>query len=328
MPTFCTYFDHHYLPKALIMLATLRRHCPGARTHVLCLSEQCHGVMRELALPDVTLWRLDELEAADPALLAVKSTRGLLEYFWTLTPCLPHWLYRLKPETESITYLDADLCFLSDPRVLFSEAPEASVLLMPHNFPERLRHKAEAYGVYNVSWLTFANTDQGRACLDWYRERCLEWCHYAVEDGRMGDQKYLDYFADHFQGVHPLCHPGAGVAPWNVEAFDYALDAQGRLTVDGQPLIFYHAHAFWQTWWRFYDPGITSYCPIPPLLRDQVLTPYAVAMHRNAHVGDVKGLLRKEVKAFSPGLLPQIHRRARAGELVFANPFLSLGLLP
>jgi hypothetical protein len=39
-----------------------------------------------------------------------------------------------------------------------------------------------------------------------------------------------------------LEHPGAGLAPWNLELYDVREDAAGRLLVDGVPLVFFHHH--------------------------------------------------------------------------------------
>ena len=295
MHHFCTYFDHAYLPKGLIMLTTLSRHCPDAFIHVLCLDDACNSILNRLSLPYVRLYNLSELEAADPQLAACRQGRSMLEYYWTITPCLPTYIYNLDPYLDCLTYLDADLFFMNDPRILFDEAPGSSALLTPHRFPKHLRAK-EAYGIYNVSWLSFANTSSGRACLAWYREKCLEWCCYKLEEERFADQKYLDYFAEKFPGVHVLRHIGAGLAPWNVGQYRFNRAKDNEITVDDAPVIFYHAHAFWNVFWRIYDAGITPYSfPVNPVLLREILAPYARILHdfSKKYGGDAKGLLRR-----------------------------------
>lgn len=295
MNHFCTYFDHGYLPKGLVMLTSLKRFCPDALVHVLCLSDLCHMTLKRLALPNVRLYELSALEMADPQLAACKAHRSTVEYYWTMTPCLPAYLFSQNPDMDRLTYLDADLFFMSDPRVLFEEEPGASIVLTPHRFPTHLREK-EAYGIYNVSWLTFSNTPSGRSCLAWYREKCLEWCYYTLEENRCGDQKYLDYFEKHFSGVHALQHIGAGLAPWNVGQYDFQTSAKGEVTADGKPVVFYHAHAFWNVCWRVYDPGIAPYFfPVNTMLWEKVLKPYARELYAftRKYDGDAKGLLRR-----------------------------------
>ena len=50
---FCTYFDHNYLSRAVVMLESLRRLDVKTRVYILALSDLCATVLRELALPNV-----------------------------------------------------------------------------------------------------------------------------------------------------------------------------------------------------------------------------------------------------------------------------------
>jgi len=107
---------------------------------------------------------------------------------------------------------------------------------------------AEA-GVYNVGLLAFRRDERGLACLHWWRDRCLEWCFTRFEDGKFGDQKYLDDWSTRFRGIHELRHLGGGVAPWNVQQYDFSVTAgrlRGRVRgqADSWPVVFYHFHSF------------------------------------------------------------------------------------
>ncbi|MDR1490230.1 MAG: glycosyl transferase [Desulfovibrio sp.] len=253
---FCTYFDHNYLPRGMVMLESLHEYCPQAHVHVLCLSEECHTALAKLDYPHVTLNRLGELETADKELFAVKNTRSLIEYYFTITPCLPWHLLTVQGLSE-ITYLDADMLFFSSPEPLFNEAGDASVILTPHRFPDPLKH-LEVYGLFNVSWLTFRNTESGRACLAWYRDACLAWCGDRLENGRFADQKYLDHFPGRFGSTHAIRHPGAGLAPWNMSDAQVE-EGEGGFSTCGVPLVFYHAQGFKRILGPFYSSGLLEY---------------------------------------------------------------------
>src|SRR5262245_55075766 len=112
---FCTYFDHRYAPKGLAMWRSLKAQRPSARLHVLCLDDACQEILESLALKDVRLHPLCSLEQHDPELLKARGNRSLVEYYFTLTPCLPLYLFRCHPRTSRVTYLDADLFFFADP---------------------------------------------------------------------------------------------------------------------------------------------------------------------------------------------------------------------
>ena len=117
---------------------------------------------------------------------------------------------------------------------------DASVLITPHNYAAEYSH-LEVSGIYCVQFVTFRRDKWGTTALDWWRDRCIEWCFGRLEDGKFGDQKYLDDWPERFEGVHVLRHPGAGLAPWSATRF-VVRDGPDGVTVDGVPLVFFHFH--------------------------------------------------------------------------------------
>ena len=158
---YCTYFDRNYLTRAMALHRSLVRHSPPFTLWALCLDDEAYAALEVLRLEGVRPVRLTELEAADPELLAVKGSRSTVEYYFTCSPSLPRFLMQQHPDIELITYLDADLFFYSSPQPVFDELGDGSVLIVPHRFPEHLRH-LEEFGVYNVGLLTFRNDPPGR----------------------------------------------------------------------------------------------------------------------------------------------------------------------
>jgi len=238
---FCTLFDSGYLLKGVAMLRSLKRFCPKAEIFVLCMDKQCQVILERLDLPFVRCIPLDELE--DEALLDAKSDRGVAEYCWTLSPCLPWYVMQEHLEIDFITYLDADLLFYSDVQPLFDEIGDASIAIIEHRFSPRLQDR-EVNGRFCVEWVSFRRDQESLACLSKWRAQCIEWCYYRLEDGKMGDQKYLDEWPSLYSSCHILMHPGAGIAPWNYEQFSFGRNEINQITVEDSPLIFYHFHQF------------------------------------------------------------------------------------
>jgi len=239
---FCTLFDVNYLPRGLVTNRSLRAVLPDARLRVLCMDIETKRVLDDLREPGIEAVALAELEVHDPSLAAVKGDRSRAEYCWTSTPALCRYLFDREPELEELTYIDADLMFWSSPEPLFDELGDDSVLIVPHRYAPQWAAQEITHGVYNVEWLTFRRDERGLAVLDWWRERCIEWCYARPEDGKFGDQKYLDDWPQRFDGVHVLRHPGGGLAPWNVPRHRLARDGES-VTVDGAPLVFFHFHS-------------------------------------------------------------------------------------
>ncbi len=236
---FCTLFDLHYLPRGLVLYRSLAEACDDFRLRVFCMDEPSARILRRMRLPHMDVIGRDELEDHDRDLRAIKATRSQVEFCWTATPAVCLFSLEREPELELITYVDADVRFLSDPAPIFDELGSESVLIVPHRHSPQWEGWEATVGNYNVEFLTFRRDDAGLAPLRWWRERCLEWCYDRFEDGKWGDQRYLDDWPDRFPGVHVLEHPGGGLAPWNTR--DHALaQVDGRLLVDGLPAVFVH----------------------------------------------------------------------------------------
>jgi hypothetical protein len=248
---YCSYFDRNYLLKALALIASLNRHCSNEFTlYAVCLDEITRTILDRLALPNVVTIPLHKVEENDAQLLAAKKTRSCVEYYWTLTPSVMLWLLDRQPEIELITYLDADLYFYGDSEPIFEELGESSTLIHGHRFPDHLKH-LEIYGKYNVGLLCFRRDAEGLEVLKWWRERCNEWCYCTIDNGRYGDQLYLDDWTERFRKVHVLEHIGAGVAPWNHIQYRFRTDPDGRVRLDDREMIFYHFHSL-----DFVRPGL------------------------------------------------------------------------
>lgn len=267
MMHFCTYFDRHYLSRGLCLYDSLTRQAgSGFHLHILCLDDETRRWLESAQLPQVTLTALSEVEAAEPRLLAARSNRSLIEYYFTLSPIWPLHVLTRHPEMDSVTYLDADLYFLASPRVLFDRWAGRSILIASHGL-SGVPATEELYGRFNVSYLSFRNNPEGRRCLEWWRERCLEWCHDRCEDGKFADQKYLDAWPALFPGLAVLDRLGEILAPWNVPGRNISRNGSG-LQVDGDPLIYYHFHGL-----RMRNRWIFRPCP------DAELVPWSVIRH-------------------------------------------------
>jgi hypothetical protein len=236
---FCTALDLNYLPRALVLYRSLTEVCSACRLRAFCMDEKTKELLDRMGLPQLTTVGIEELEAYDQSLRTVKSTRSPVEYYYTAKPVMCTYSLENDPGLEAVTYIDADHMCFHNPAPLFQEMGDSSILLVPNRGLE-----GDPMGSYMAGVVSFRHDEDAMTALRWWRERCLEWCFDRVEDGKYGDQRYLEDWTTRFSGVHVLEHPGAGVGPWNVE--DFALEKSGdTLLVDGEPLVFYHALARW-----------------------------------------------------------------------------------
>ena len=298
MKHFCTYFDSNYLPRGLALYRSLERHAGAFRLFVLCLDDRTFATLMAMRPAWLAPISMEQFEAGDADLLAAKSNRSRIEYYFTCSPSVPLYILRNHPGIDVITYVDADLYFFSDPQPIYDEFGDGSILIVEHRFSERLRSRVD-HGIYNIGLLSFRNDERGLKCLNWWRERCIEWCCDRVEGGRYADQRYLDDWPTRFEGVVVLQHRGAGLAPWNVDRYEIGRDG-GATVVDGAPLVFYHFHGIRPIAPLLYESGLDNYgMPMSGILRRRIFAPYfreLVPLMRK-HGG--KGNLRVEGRSYT-----------------------------
>lgn len=245
MLNFCTLFNTTYFSRGLAMYRSLEQFCPDFHLYIFAFDSHCYEALSNMALPKATIISLQEFE--NEALLAVKPTRTEQEYCWTagsytIKHCIEHF------KLDHCTYVDADLLFFSNPGVLIEEMGEKSVLITEHRYTPCYDQSGTS-GIYCVQFMTFKNTKEGMEVLNWWVSACLEWCYARMEDGKFGDQKYLDDWTTRFDCVHVCQHLGAGIAPWNVQQYAFkhkSGKSKGQVLSGNQEfdLVFYHYHGF------------------------------------------------------------------------------------
>lgn len=271
---FCTYFDSSYLPRGLALFRSLQAHCPDFTLWVLCLDEEAYTLLSRLALPGVEIIALADFEQGDDELLQAKTGRSLIEYYFTITPSLPLYVFNHWPEVEQLTYLDADLFFFASPQPLFDEIGDASVSLISHRFPPDAQEQADAFGIYNVGWLTFRRDENGLACLRRWRGQTIAWCSDTTENGQFGDQKYLDDWPQNFANVHIIQHTGANSGPWNLPTYPITCRDREVFIGDDQ-LIFFHFQSLKRVREWFYNPRFPEHIrTVSGVVRRLIYAPY------------------------------------------------------
>lgn len=256
MEHYVTLFDSLFLPQGLALHMSMERHVGNYTLWILCVDDETNAVLSRLVLPNVRLLQLSQLET--PELLAVKPTRSKGEYCWTLTPFAPRFVFEADSSVKRVTYLDADLWFRKNPAPILQEFEQSGkhVLITDHAYAPEYDQSATS-GQYCVQFMTF-NRGGGESVRQWWEDRCLEWCYARFEDGKFGDQKYLDDWPERFPNhVHVLMNKEWALAPWNASRYPYS------------QAIFFHFHGL-----RIGPKGQTNFGPIYGLPRVLVRNVY------------------------------------------------------
>lgn len=220
MEHYATLFDRLYLPQGVSLHLSMKRHIQNFTLWILCMDTETYETLTILNLSNVRLIKIDDVETKE--LSSVRAIRTKGEYCWTLSPFIHRFVFDADNTVDRVTYLDADLWFRKNPKAIFSELDNSkkSVLITDHNYAPEYDQSFTS-GQYCVQFLTFIR-NSGENVRKWWESRCLEWCFNRFENGKFGDQKYLDDWGTRFPDqVHILQDKELILAPWNATRFPY-----------------------------------------------------------------------------------------------------------
>lgn len=232
MMYFCTLFDSNYASKGIALYLSLEQQTEDFVLYVMGMDRKCQEILNSCGFKHMRVECIDDVDS--PELAEAKGNRSRAEFCWTCGSFFTDYFLN-KYNLSDITYLDSDLMFFNSPKIVFEEFEKknVSVGLAPHFM------KYPLFGKYCVQYVYFKNDEEGRECLRWWKEECLKWCYSRVEEGKYGDQKYLDFFADRYSRVNETENRGVGIAYWNMDYCDFK---DGYTIYNGNkwPSVFFH----------------------------------------------------------------------------------------
>lgn len=293
----CTLFNTGFLTRGLSLYHSLVQTSAEFCLYILAFDDFTLNYLGKLALPSMVVISMEEFEDAE--LLRIKNTRSAAEYCWTCASSAILYVLE-KYRVPSCTYLDADVLFYADPNLIENTLDGYSIGITPHRYAlGSIRKSAQSHGNYCVQYVTIRNDKLGLEAVRWWRERCIEWCFGRLEEGKFGDQKYLDDWPTRFSGVKVIEDPGAGMAPWNAARYEVSGDAaigfqlRDTSTAERAQLVFYHFHAL-----RFYFEHrlnlVGGGYPLSPFVIKNLYRPYIEAQLACAN----------EIQSFHPAIDP------------------------
>lgn len=233
---FCTLFDSNYASKGIALYLSLEQQTDDFVLYVMGMDRKCQEILSSIGFKHMVVECIDDIDS--PELAEAKGNRSRAEFCWTCGSFFTDYFLN-KYNLPDITYLDSDLMFFSSPKAIFDEliTNNASVGLSPH-----YKHY-NATGKYCVQYVYFKNDIDGCAALTWWKDSCLKWCYSQMEDGKYGDQLYLESMPSLFNNVYEIQHRGHGIATWNQMFYKFY---DGFLSYKGQnyPYVFFHYSGF------------------------------------------------------------------------------------
>jgi len=234
----------NYIPKARVLLQTLRRFDPHSQVVIVVvdrisaalkqsLDEEFDEVMmvEDLPIPDFDGWIFQHTLVE--ACTAVKGF-ALME------------LLR-RPDTTDVIYLDPDIALFGTIAPL--RAHVGDVLLTPHLLQpederiwiERNEISALAHGTFNLGFLLVKASLEGKRFAAWWRDRLHWYCRADLPRGLFTDQRWADLVPSLFPSAAIVRDPGCNVATWNIAHRALSGNLDQGFRVEGEhDLRFFH----------------------------------------------------------------------------------------
>ena len=239
---YCTILSRTRLYQGLALLASLKK-VMGDDYYIFihCIDEESYTLLKKLNWKNTKLIHENKIAKT---VVALKDERKVHEYCWTLKPVICDYVLQKYPSIKRITYLDSDLYFWGDPREIFKNQPDCSVLLSKEEkysprANQSIQLRSRITGLYNSGFISFKQDEIGLQAVTWWKEKCLENCKIAPEEGIFGDQKYLDELPGLFPGICDITTPGVNIGPWNELKYQFS-NVDDSVLINEHSLVFYH----------------------------------------------------------------------------------------
>jgi hypothetical protein len=240
MQTFCTIVTASHFALATVLGQSIQKHFPNVSFYVLITDDV--GTINEDNLN--ILHPKDLIDSQYYQEIEKKYRHTNADHFrWALKPVLINYL--LHKNYDKVIFADPDTYFVNNAPFFFELLDTYAVLLTPHWAEANVETDffqiqcSLTRGFFNAGFVA-ASRGGIDAMLFW-----ASLCSYKMEKNtRLGfydDQKYLDFIAAQYEGVHILHHKGCNVASWNRRACKRTKEPDGTILINNSyPVIFIH----------------------------------------------------------------------------------------
>lgn len=243
-----TSITSNYLPKARVLAESVKKTDPQVAFH-LVLSDTLPIGFDHAQEPFDSVIHIEDIITQDLA----KWTFGhsVVELCTAVKGAALEYIFD-EHAAEQVFYFDPDMVVFSRLDELSEVLSRSSVVLTPHQTdPETtdmgiLDNEVSSllHGVFNLGFVGVRNVDEGRRFARWWAQRLSKYCHDDLPNGLFTDQKWVNLAPCFFDNVTILRSPGFNVATWNITNRKAEGSLEEGITINGEPLGFYHFSGF------------------------------------------------------------------------------------
>lgn len=238
----------NYLPKALVLGNSLKKHNKNVKFYVILVEREIPKqwpsiaddiVDKVILAKDLGFQDFDKFIFKHSIVEASTSVKGAALN------------YLLENFSDKVVYIDPDIKTYKSLDELSKLLDTNDVILTPHlTIPEKnendIRNNelcALQHGVYNLGFVAVKNSDEGMKFAKWWKSRLELYCYDDIPSGIFTDQRWVDLAPAYFN-VYILKNPGYNMAPWNLSTRSLKLENNKIIVNNESELVFFHYSGF------------------------------------------------------------------------------------
>jgi hypothetical protein len=232
-----------YLPRAMIMAKSVKRHMPDCKV-IVCIVEDKMPVNKE------------RLNAYFDHIILAKDLgfsnfqQFVFQYNQAQAACackaqLMLYLLENYRNYNYFVFLDSDTRVYGPFNELLDDLEKNEIILSPHfvQFDENnpLYHLRTIHlsGIFNTGLFAIKRGNESYRFLHWWANILLKFCYLNQEIGLFNEQKWLDLATGQFEFFIQK-DPGYNVGPWNFHERFLTLNNKNKYMVNNKPLRLFH----------------------------------------------------------------------------------------
>lgn len=231
-----------YLPKALVLAESVLKYNNSKLT--IYLIEKKTTV--DLSGIDADIVWIEDL--AIPGFYELAFKYDIIELSTSVKPYISLTLLK---NFEKVVFLDPDTCLYHSIEPILNDLDRHAIVLTPHYTTPQSDDVSESdvgmmrFGSFNLGFFAIKNSDQAIKFLEWWSNRCFQFCFMESQFGLSTDQKWVTIAPCFFEDLYVSFNLGYNVAPWNSYERSITKNPEGHYIVNNTyPLIFFHFSNF------------------------------------------------------------------------------------
>ncbi len=239
-PVVFTIVSANYIGFAATLMQSVREQHPEVARYII-LSDAYHNFSGVDLAADVIA--CDDLDIN--LIENMKLWYTVVEFNTSVKPFAFRHMFQKLGYTTAL-YIDPDIYLYSPLGEVYDALKTHSIVLTPHMMKPLQDGKEPSdltimkSGVYNLGFLGARNNADCGGLMDWWCDRLFAHCRSDVPGNMFTDQRWMDLAPVLVNRPYILRHPGYNVAYWNIAHRVVEQAEDGKWTVNGQTLRFFH----------------------------------------------------------------------------------------